>query len=270
MGTDICKYWYYVVFWLHITNVLLLVFGLILWKWINWVDSLGSNQECRIGYKLFHNSLKELATELGPVLAHLFQQSIDTGEIPKEWSLANICPLFKKSDRSLACNYRPVSLTCVPRKLLEHIVCSNIMAHLDEYKLLSDRQHAFRKGHSCETQLTTVINDWAKILDNRGQVDTFILDFEKAFDTPPHELLKSKLFSSGIGGKTLKWIDSFLCFRQQRVLNGVKSDWAPVLSGVPQGTVLGPLLFSLYINHIASDIESEITFCWWLCLLSWN
>ena len=99
------------------------------------------------------------------------------------------------------------------------------MAHLDEYKLLSDRQHAFRKGHSCETQLTTVINDWAQILDNRGQVDTFILDFEKAFDTPPHELLKSKLFSYGIGGKTLKWIDSFLCFRQQRVfVNGVKSE----------------------------------------------
>ena len=203
--------------------------------------------------------LKELATELGPVFAHLFQQSIDTGEIPKDWSLANICPLFKKRDRSLACNYRPVSLTCVPCKLLEHIVCSNIMAHLDEYKLLSDRQHAFRKGHSCETQLTTVINDWAKILDNRGQVDTFILDFEKAFDTPPHELLKSKLFSYGIGGKTLKWIDSFLCFRQQRVVvNGVKSDWAPFLLGVPQGTVLGPLLFSLYINDISSDIESEI------------
>ena len=203
--------------------------------------------------------LKELATELGPVFAHLFQQPIDTGEIPKEWSLANICPLFKKSDRSLACSYRPVSLTCVPCKLLEHIVCSNIMAHLDEYKLLSDRQHAFRKGHSCETQLTTVINDWAKILDNRGQVDTFILDFEKAFDTPPHEILKNKLFSYGIGGKTLKWIDFFLCFRQQRVVvNGVKSDWVPVLSGVPQGTFLGPLLFSLYINNISSDIESEI------------
>ena len=129
--------------------------------------------------------LKELATELGPVFAHLFQQSIDKGEIPKEWSLANICPLFKKGDRSLACNYRPVSLTCVPCKLLEHIVCSNIMAHLDEHRLLSEKQHAFRKWHSCETQLITVIDDWAKILNNQGQVDTFILDFEKEVSRGP-------------------------------------------------------------------------------------
>ena len=87
---------------------------------------------------------KELATELGLVFAHLFQQSIDTGEIPSEWSLANICPLFKKGDRSLACNYRLVSLTCIHCKLLEHSVCSNILAHLHKHTLLSDKQHAFR------------------------------------------------------------------------------------------------------------------------------
>ena len=90
---------------------------------------------------------------------------------------------FSKTDDGPA-DYRPVSLTCVPCKLLEHIVCSNIMAHLDEHRLLSEKQHAFRKWHRCETQLITVIDDWAKILDNQGQVDTFILDFEKAFDTP--------------------------------------------------------------------------------------
>ena len=85
-----------------------------------------------------------------------------------EWSLANICPLFKKGDRSLACSYSPVSLTYVPCKILEHIACSNIMAHLDEHRLLVEKQLAFRKWHSYETQLIIVIDDLAKILDNQG------------------------------------------------------------------------------------------------------
>ena len=115
--------------------------------------------------------------------------------------MANICPLYKKGDRALPSNYSPVSLTCSPCKMLEHIVCTKIMDHLDEHKLLSDRQHAIRKNRSCETQLITVIDDWAKILDAGDQVDTFILDFVKAFDTPPHELQKCKLHGYGISGK---------------------------------------------------------------------
>ena len=108
-------------------------------KGLNPSNALGPDE-------LYPRVLKELANELDPVFAHLLQQSFDTGEIPKDWLLANFCPLFKKVDRALACNYRPVSLTCVPCKLLEHIVCSNIMAHLDEYQLLSDRQMHLGKG----------------------------------------------------------------------------------------------------------------------------
>ena len=125
--------------------------------------------------------LKEFATELGPISAHLFQQSIDSGDIPKEWTLANISPLFKKGDRPLACNYRPVCLSCVPCKLLEHIVCSNIMAHLDEHKPLSDKQHALRKWYSCETQLPTVINDWTTIQDIKGAPQGFWGSGEKGY-----------------------------------------------------------------------------------------
>ena len=107
----------------------------------------GSNPFKAVGPDELHpRVLKELATEVGPVFAHLFLQSIDSGEIPREWSPANTCPLFKKGDRSLACHYCPVSLTCILCKLLEHIVCSNIMVHLDEHKPLSDKQHACGKA----------------------------------------------------------------------------------------------------------------------------
>ena len=153
----------------------------------------GLNPSKALGPDELHTrDLKELATELGPVSAHLFQQSMDIDEIPKEWSLANISPLFKKSDRSLACSYRPVSLTCVPCKLFEHIVQISwlILMNINSCQI-GNMQSGKDTVNCCETQLTTVINDWAKILDNRGQVDTFILDFEKTFDTPLMNSLKT-------------------------------------------------------------------------------
>ena len=130
------------------------------------------------------------------------------------------------------------------------------MAHLDEHELLSDRQHAFKKWHSCETQLTMVINDWAKILlTKKCQVDIFKLDFERAFDTPPHEPLKSKLFSYGIDGTTLNRINAFPCFRQRVVVNGIKSDWGSGCVGCPSGH--RSRSFAVFLD-ISFDIESEI------------
>jgi hypothetical protein len=222
------------------------------------LNGLNTNKSC--GQDNIHPIiLKELANEIASTLRHIFQQSIDTGSVPSEWKVANICPIFKKKDRTVPANYRPVSLTCICCKMLEHIVCANLNDHFDKHNIITNRQHAFRKNHSCETQLSYVVNDWTKSLDNKQQVDVFILDFEKAFDTVPHELLKTKLNNYGVSTKTLLWIDAFLCGRKQKVVvNGTKSTIEEVVSGVPQGTVLGPLLFSVHINDIIKGISSEI------------
>ncbi|CAC5408383.1 unnamed protein product [Mytilus coruscus] len=146
--------------------------------------------------------LKEMSKELSDILAHLFQQFINRSTISDEY----LPSLEKKPDTciSIPSNYGPVSLTCITCKLLEHIICSNLMQHFKDQNIPNNIQHAFRKYHSCETQLVSVIHDWETSIENWKQTDIFILEFEKAFSTVPHELLKCKLSRYGVRRKNIK------------------------------------------------------------------
>ena len=203
--------------------------------------------------------LKETADIIAPAITALYNKSLNTGDIPSDWLKADIVALFKKGHRYLASNYRPVSLTSIACKAMEHILVSNIMQHLEEKGVLADAQHGFRRKRSTETQLLITSHDFIKALDQGKQIDAIIMDFAKAFDKVPHERLLHKCQYYGIRGNTLKWIRSFLTGRTQRVLlDGTSSESRPVRSGVPQGTVLGPILFLVFINDLPDYVDSKV------------
>ena len=184
--------------------------------------------------------------------------SLQQGAVPKDWRSANVVPVFKKGNCLLAANYQPILLTSICSKVLEHIIYKHIMAHCEKHNILVDYQHGFRKSRSCETQLITVREEIAKWKDDRHNVDMLIMDFSKAFDTVPHQRLLRKLESYGIYGNLGNWLRHWLMARTQTVmLDGEASSPVNDKSGLPQGMVLGRLMFLLYINDIGPNITNS-------------
>ena len=197
--------------------------------------------------------------ELAPALTILFQQSYDLSSTPKDWNSAIVMPIFKKGLKSDPSNYRPISLACMCCKNMEHIMFSHIAKHIAKNNILISEQHGFIKKLSTITQLINTTTDWANTLNNKGQTDIIFLDFSKAFDKISHKFLLSKLHYYGIRNHTLSWIGAFLSnCTQTTVVNRVQSSYVEVTSGVPQGSILGPMLLLLYRNDINHAITSQI------------